>query len=139
MVPGARRIPPETGETGRAGGAEEVREQGAFELAAAENGEVECVCSPCRMLEVYPFFRNGGGGGEEGGKLSWGGACPTGSLLIWPCLSSCHDAPLYSTLLSQCPIPFFLSFFLSLSCPSHERQRSIPIIPVLTPHLRSPI
>ena len=72
MVPGARRISPETEGTGGAGGAEEVREQGAFEPAAAEDGEVECVCSPCRMLGVYPFFREGGGGGEEegGGKLS---------------------------------------------------------------------
>ena len=71
MVPGACRISPETGETGRVSGAEEVREQGALDPAAAEDGEVECVCSPCRMLGVYPFFREGGGeGGEGGGELS---------------------------------------------------------------------
>jgi len=75
VVPGTRRISPETGETSGVGGAEEVREQGAFDLAAAKDGEVECVCSPCRMLGVYPLFREGGGeGGEGGGKLSsrWG-------------------------------------------------------------------
>jgi len=116
VVPGARRISPEIGETGRVSGAEEVCEQGALDPAAAEDGEVECVCSPCRMLGVYPFFREGGGeGGEGGGELSlrrgmphWFVAhlglawvpvqfvCCNGALCI--ALSTCPKAPLFPSI-----------------------------------------